>query len=325
MTIRDWLLKLALYPLFYRYVKMPGRSYSGALPALAGDEPQLRNRLELHVRVLSEQIGERSINTPHGLRAAENYIAAEFARLGYEVKRQWFDFAGISMCNVIVEKRGSTRPDEVIVIGAHYDTVIGTPGADDNATGVAALLELADWLRSTTTARTVRFVAFANEEHPGGPWESMGSCVYANSCRAAGDNIKAMLSLEMLGVYSDAPGSQMYPRPFNLFYPTVANFIGFVGNSFSQQLVRACVRSFRRHAQFPCEGVAAPDSVRDIARSDHWAFWQIGVPALMVTDTSNFRYPIYHTPEDRPQQLDFDRMTRVVSGLRAVISNLQRA
>lgn len=320
--MRDWLMRTLLYPLFYRHVSMPGRSYSGALPLITEPQQSLRLRLERHVRVLSEEIGERSISKPNGLRSAQHYIAGQLAGMGYDVQTQWFEFAGIAMCNLIVEKRGSVYPDEVLVIGAHYDTVIGTPGADDNATGVAALLEVARWLTRISTARTIRLVAFANEEHPGGPWDSMGSCVYANSCKDAGDNIKAMLSLEMLGVYSDAPNSQQYPRPFNLFYPTVANFIGFVGNTFSRRLVRACVKTFRQTSLFPCEGVAAPDSVKDVGRSDHWAFWQIGVPALMVTDTSNFRYPIYHTPDDKPDKLDFDRFTRVVAGLLPVIRNL---
>lgn len=320
----DWLLQWVAYPLFYRFVKMPGRSYQGPMVHLTPAELMLKDRLTKHVDVLARQIGERSIARPQGLSAAETYIARHLEILGYEVKRQWFDFNGIRMCNLIVEKRGTHRANEIAVIGAHYDTVIGTPGADDNATGVAALLEMARWLKFQHPARTIRLVAFANEEHPGGPWESMGSCVYANSCAKAGDNIVAMLSLEMLGVYSDKPGSQQYPRPFNLFYPKVANFIGFVGNTMSRPLVRECVATFRGVMKFPCEGVSAPDSVKDVGRSDHWAFWQIGVPALMVTDTSNFRYPLYHTGEDTPDKLDFDRFTKVVAGVFAVVAKLGR-
>jgi Zn-dependent M28 family amino/carboxypeptidase len=150
----------------------------------------------------------------------------------------------------------------------------------------------------------------------------MGSCVHANNVKAQKQKVVGMLSLEMLGVYSDAPNSQKYPHPFNLFYPTTANFIGFVGNTFSRSLVRSCVKTFRTAVNFPCEGVAAPDSVKDVARSDHWAFWQIGVPALMVTDTSNFRYPTYHTQGDKLDQLDFDRMTMVTAGVFAVVRQL---
>ncbi len=322
MKLPTWLMRILLYPLFRRYVVMPGRSYAGPFYPLTANEVALQEGLETHVRYLAETIGERSIATPAGLLAGEQYIHKEFLKLGYDVRLQSFSFAGIDMKNVIVEIPGTTKASEVIVIGAHYDTVIGTPGADDNATGVAALLEVARWLKQFQPKRTIRLVAFANEEHPGGPWDSMGSCVYANSCQQAGDDIRGMLSLEMLGVYSSRPGSQMYPSPFNLFYPTVANFIGFVGNSASRKLVHTCVKTFRQFAKFPCEGVSAPDSVKDIARSDHWAFWQIGVPALMVTDTSNFRYPLYHTPEDSVDKLDFASFARVVNGLYSVVKEI---
>jgi Zn-dependent M28 family amino/carboxypeptidase len=226
------------------------------------------------------------------------------------------------MFNYIAEKRGSTQPEEIIVVGAHYDTVPGSPGADDNATGVAALLELARMLRHVDLPKTVRFVAFANEEHPGGTWESMGSYAYARSCHERKENIIAMLSLEMLGCYSSAQDSQKYPSPLNLFYPKVANFIAFVANSKSRMLVKQCVKVFRKSMKFPCEGAAAPESIKDIARSDHWAFWQFGYPGLMVTDTSNFRYQFYHQAEDTPDKLDFISFTTVVVGLSHIVCDI---
>lgn len=322
MRIVNWLLRLALYPVFRPYVRMPGRSYRGLFAALNEAETGLQKRLHNHVRILAEEIGERSIARPTGLQAAERYIHDHLRLLGYAVETQRFNFADVDMANVIVEKKGTDPDAEILVIGAHYDTVIGTPGADDNATGVAALLEIARWLKTVKTRRTVRLVAFANEEHPGGPWESMGSCHYANRCKERGDKIVGMLSLEMLGVYSEAEGSQKYPWPFNLFYPTVANFVAFVGNRMSADLVQQSIMAFRMSVQFPSEGVAAPDAVKDIARSDHWAFWQIGVPALMVTDTSNFRYPIYHTPGDTLDKLNFECFARVTGGIIGVVRKL---
>jgi Zn-dependent M28 family amino/carboxypeptidase len=131
-----------------------------------------------------------------------------------------------------------------------------------------------------------------------------------------------MLSLETIGYYSDAPNSQQYPPPFNLYYPSTGNFIGFVGNEESSRLVEQVVRAFRQHAKFPSEGSAAPSDVPGVGWSDHWSFWQAGYPALMVTDTAPFRYPHYHLSSDTPDKLDYDRMARVVDGLQAVIGDL---
>jgi len=143
--------------------------------------------------------------------------------------------------------------------------------------------------------------------------------VYARECQQRGDKIVAMMSLETIGYYDDAPGSQKYPPPFHQFYPTTGNFLAFVGNMESAGLVQEMVGSFRRHAQFPCEGGAAPAQIEDISRSDQVAFWQCGYPGVMVTDTANFRYPHYHQPSDTPDKVNYDRLARVVTGLRDVI------
>jgi len=300
---------------------MPGRSHSGPLPDLTGNLVTLRENLRFHVLALCN-LGERNRNEPQALIGAEAYITAAFNQAGYVVRRHEFDCQGMAMANLEVERKGTKSPDRIIVIGAHYDTVYSSPGADDNASGIAALLELARLLSTDPPACSVRFVAFANEEHPGGPDTDMGSYHYAQRCNEGKENLVGMLSLEMLGYYSSTPGSQRYPEPFSYFYPSVGNFIGFVGNAFSRTLVRNCVESFRRHASFPCEGVAAPDSVKDISRSDHWSFWQFGYPALMVTDTSNFRNPHYHSAQDLPETLDYDALARVTSGLAKVPEEL---
>lgn len=150
----------------------------------------------------------------------------------------------------------------------------------------------------------------------------MGSVVYAKRCRERNENVVGMLSLETIGCYSDAKGSQKYPAPFNLFFPSRGNFIGFVGNRGSKRFVRDVVKSFRRHTKFPSEGVAAPERITGIGWSDHWAFWQQGYPGLMVTDTAPFRYVHYHEPTDTPDKIDYDRTARVVAGMARVVTEL---
>ena len=236
-------------------------------------------------------------------------------RLGYEVR-------GKTCHNLEVEIPGRQRPEEIVVVGAHYDSVPGCPAANDNGSGVAALLALARAFAQAEPARTVRFVAFVNEEPPFYYTSEMGSVVYANECRRRGDKVVAMLSLETIGCYRDDQGSQMYPPPMGLFYPSEGNFIAFVGNVRSRALVRECVAVFRGAAKFPSEGAALPGFIMGIGWSDHWSFWKAGYPAVMVTDTAVFRYPHYHSPGDTPDKLDYERMARVVAELEGVVREL---
>ncbi|MFT7461176.1 MAG: Zn-dependent M28 family amino/carboxypeptidase, partial [Planctomycetota bacterium] len=209
------------------------------------------------------------------------------------------------------------------VVGAHYDTVLLSPGADDNASGVSALLEIARGLHGERLSKTVRFVAFANEEWPFFGREKMGSYVNAEHSRDRNERISGMISLEMLGYYSKESYSQAYPRPLNHFYPHQANFIAFVSNISSRKLLHETIGEFRRVSQFPSEGLIAPQFlVPDIKRSDHSSFWSYGYPAVMVTDTSNYRNRNYHTLRDRPDTLDYDSMARVVAGLQKTIMSL---
>jgi Zn-dependent M28 family amino/carboxypeptidase len=226
---------------------------------------------------------------------------------------------GAQTPNLIVETLGSTKPKEIIVIGAHYDTCMGTPGADDNATGVAGVLALARAFAGRPQARTLRFALFVNEEPPTFQTPDMGSWVYAKACRARGDNIVAMFSLESIGYYCDEPGSQKYPPPVGLFYPSKGDFIAFIGNGSNRALVRRCIRQFRSTTQFPSEGAAVPAALPGVGWSDHWSFWQEGYPALMVTCTAPFRNPNYHKPGDTPETLDYERLARVVMGVERVV------
>ncbi|MEW8016271.1 MAG: M28 family peptidase [Candidatus Thiodiazotropha endolucinida] len=303
-------------------IQMPGKSYSGPFHPLDEEEVELRDRLKAHVEVLGGSIGERNVWHYSELEAAADYIRDFFVKYGYTPEIQVFNSGGKMVRNIAVELPGETIPEEIIVVGAHYDSVHGSPGANDNGTGVAAVLELSRLLKDEQLNRTVRFVAFANEEPPFFYSKEMGSQVYAARSREREERIVAMLSLETIGYYSDMPGSQRYPAPFNLFYPDSANFIGFVGNLSSRKLVRRSIDTFRRTTAFPSEGVAAPGWITGIGWSDHLSFWQAGYDAIMVTDTALFRYAHYHSSTDTPDKIDYTRTARVVKGLSHVVTAL---
>lgn len=306
-------------------IPMPGQSHQGPLPPLTDGQRILEQELRSHVQMLAGQIGERNVFCHDKLVMATDYIRTTLSGFGYEVKRQSYEVGGFGCENVEAEVQGSLRPDEIIVIGAHYDSVQGSPGANDNASGVAAMLALARAFAKIRQARTLRFVAFTNEEPPLFQTRYMGSRVYAKRSRERGETISLMLSLETIGYYSDEPGSQHLLFPLNLIYPSTGNFIAFVSNVENGFLVRQLVGSFRRQAQFPSEGGALWGLVPGVGWSDHWAFWKEGFPAVMVTDTAPFRYPAYHLNSDRPELVQYERMARVVSGLQAVIAEKANA
>ena len=322
-----WAVRLAVIPLvilagIWFMTGMPGSSWSGPLPPLTDRQQLIHDNLERHVSALAGGIGERNVWRPGSMAAAAGYIRTAFEEAGYEVNIQSFPSRGLSVNNLEAVLPGHGAANEIIVVGAHYDSVAGSPGADDNASGVAALLELARLLAGTALPRSVRFVAFANEEAPFFYGDEMGSNRYAARAQAQGERIEAMLSLETLGYYTDQPGSQQYPFPFSLFYPDTGNFIGFVGNLSSRALVRRAIGAFRATTSFPSEGVAAPSGMEGVHWSDHWSFWQAGYPAIMVTDTALFRYPHYHAATDTPEQLDYNGLARVTGGLAEVIGAL---
>ncbi|MCX5724246.1 MAG: M20/M25/M40 family metallo-hydrolase [Nitrospirae bacterium] len=306
-------------------IRMPGQSHQGPLPPLTDEQRRLEQELRSHVQMLAGQIGERNVFCHDRLVMAADYIRTSLSGSGYEVKGQSYEVGGFGCENVEAEIRGSLRPDDIIVIGAHYDSVQGSPGANDNASGVAAMLALARAFAQTRPARTLRFVAFTNEEPPLFQTRYMGSRIYAKRSRERGERISLMLSLETIGYYSDEPGSQHLLFPLNLIYPSIGNFIAFVSNVENGPLVRKLVGSFRRQAQFPSEGGALWGLVPGVGWSDHWAFWKEGFPAVMVTDTAPFRYPAYHLHTDRPELVQYARMARVVSGLQAVIAEMADA
>ena len=219
-------------------------------------------------------------------------------------------------------RRGKSKPDEIILIGAHYDSVESSPGANDNGSGVAAMLEIARAFATLQPERTVRFVAFVNEEPPYFETDNQGSRVYAKLAHKRGDDIRVMLSLETMGYYSDQPGSQQYPKPFNLFYPDRGNFIGFISNFRSRAVMHDAVRAFRAHADFPVESCATFERIEGVNWSDHASFWREGYRAFMVSDTAIFRYPYYHTADDKPDKVNYPALARVSAGLCGVVAAL---
>lgn len=278
--------------------------------------------LKRHVTTLAGEIGERNVFRPQQLRRAADYLRGAWRDAGQTVHEHTYALDGTQWANLEAVVPGTTRATEIVIVGAHYDSVAGSPGANDNGSGVAAVLELSRLFARERPARTIRFVAFVNEEPPFFPFGEMGSRVYARAARARGDDIRAMLSLETIGYYSDEPGSQRYPPFFRWFYPDRGNFIGFVANFSSRALMRNAVAAFRAASDFPVEHVATFGWIPGVDWSDHRSFWQQDYPAIMVTDTALYRYPYYHSAQDTPDKVDYERLARVTEGLRAVVRAL---
>ena len=302
-------------------IRMPGPSFRGSLPAAGAEVVQRARRLEEDVTALAARFPRRNLEDAEQLAAARDHLIGRMREVGLSPEVQPFRVGAVDVANLIAEIPGGDRRDEIVVIGAHYDSLPGTPGADDNASGVAGLLELARTF-ARGASRTVRFALFVNEESPFFGSEAMGSLVYAKACRARGDGVVAMVSLEMLGYYRDEPGTQRYPRPLSMLYPDRGDFIAFVSDLSSRSLVRRAIAAFRSRCSFPSEGAALPEFLPGVGWSDHWAFWSCGYRAIMVTDTALFRNPHYHGASDLPATLDFARMARVVGGLGAVLAEL---
>jgi hypothetical protein len=279
--------------------------------------------LRAHVEALAGKLGQHNLFNPEQLQRAAEYVEQQWRAQGFVVKRQSYRVSGVDCANLEVTIPGQTRSNQIIVVGAHYDSVLGAPGANDNASGVAAMLEISKRLAAIPSGQTVRFVAFVNEEPPYFETEQMGSRVYAKACRQRGDDVRAMLSLETLGYYSNAPGSQKFPTPlFRLFFPSCGNFVAFVSGYRSRPLLQEAVAAFRGNSKFPVECVAMHPSVAGINWSDHASFWREGYPAIMVSDTAIFRYPYYHTAQDTPDKIDYNSLARVAEGLCGTIAAL---
>ncbi|HBH60255.1 MAG TPA: aminopeptidase [Nitrospiraceae bacterium] len=284
---------------------------------------EIQNNLKKTVYVLARDIGSRGYLQTDALNRTIDYITSELRTYGYAVLEQPCEYRGRTYKNIYVEKKGIKDPGEIFVVGAHYDTVTGSPGADDNASAVAGLLELARLLADKPLARTLHFVAFTLEEPPLFRSRKMGSYVYAESLKRAGRDVRGMICLEMIGYFTDTPDSQLFPLPFMRWvYPDKGNFIALVSNLRSRGFLKSVRRGFRKGTDLPAESLTTVFMVPGVDFSDHRSFWKFSYEALMVTDTAFYRNPHYHSGGDVPETLDYERLTEVVMGLKAAIEGV---
>ncbi|HEY9420107.1 MAG TPA: M28 family peptidase [Thermoanaerobaculia bacterium] len=275
-------------------------------------------RLETHVRALAETFVPRDWNHPENLDRAAAYIRAELERAGGRVEEQPYEVDGRTYRNVLARFGPETR--ERVVVGAHYDAAGPLPGADDNASGVAGLIELAHLLGDSRLRTEVELVAYTLEEPPAFGSREMGSAIHAKSLRKREVPVKAMISLEMIGYFRDEPGSQEFPAPFLRFiYPNTGNFITVAGKLGQGGLVRRVRNAMRKASALPVESITAPESLPGVSLSDHRNYWAAGYEAVMITDTAFYRNDNYHSETDTPDTLDYPRMAMVVEGVHGAV------
>ena len=269
------------------------------------------------VATLSARYPFRHGSNPEILNASASFIEKEFYALGYTVEAQSYDGGGAIVRNLVVEKKGSSPEEACVIVGAHYDTVPETPGADDNASGVAGLLELARLLKEFSNRRTIRFVAFPHEEPPYFFTRAMGSRQYARKVKQVGEEVLVMIALEMLG-FAGERYQQLYPAPLMRFlgrYPKYGNFIGLVGNIRSIRMMSVVRKTMQQRCRIGVESLSAPGFISPLFLSDHSSFWSQGFPALMITDTAFLRNPNYHIATDTADTLNYDFLAEVVGGI----------
>ena len=309
----------------FRYMTVvPGHPHGGPLPPLGGEEATIAPRLRAHITA----IASRPHNVRHydELEKVASYIERELAAVGHLPRAQTYkvDRRDVRNIETIIEAVDPVRARGTIVVGAHYDSFGDAPGANDNGSGTAAVLELArllNDLRGRTDVH-IRLVLFVNEEPPYSHTSDMGSYRYARLLAESRERIIGMISLETLGCFFDGPATQRYPAPFGLVYPSEGNFIAFVGLLGSRKFLHAVIRSFRSHTAFPTIGGVAPGFIPGIDWSDHWSFEQFGYPALMITDTAPYRYPHYHRATDTPDKVDTDKLARITRGIERVVREM---
>jgi Zn-dependent M28 family amino/carboxypeptidase len=303
------------------YIIIIGLAMNTALNIAYGmDISNLADSLKKHLRVLSKDIGERNFIKQASLARCADYIREEFKNFGYEVYEQVYYINKQPFRNIIATKPAGPG-SRVIIVGAHYDSVIGSPGADDNASGVAGLLLLAELLsQHNNLDKTIRFIAFTNEEPPFFTTPDMGSYRYAQELKKKKENIEGMLCLESIGYYDLKDDSQSYPFGLGFFYPSRGNYIAVVSNLLSAKFLKKVVSVLRKNSKCPVESLLGPVFFAPaIAFSDHWSFWKMGYRAVMITDTAFYRNPYYHTSFDTPEKINYEYMAEVVKGLYAVL------
>ena len=309
--------------LFFKSSTFGWKIFASAKPISKDVDLFLSQRLKHHVLSLSDYIGERQVFTKYeNLNKAADYITKTFQDYGYQVSAHTYKAYNKISKNIIATKPGKDNQKDILVIGAHYDSVLGSPGADDNASGVAVLLEMAKFLKDFETKQSIKFVAFVNEEPPFFKTKDMGSLNFINECLKNKEKITAAVILESVGIYSSQLYSQKYPPLFGFFYPARANFIAFVSNFKSMRLLKTLKRQFIKHSTLNLATISTFDFVPGVDFSDNWSFWQKGIPAIMVTDTAFYRNPYYHTANDTAEKLDYDFMTVLTKDLGVSILDL---
>ncbi|KPJ98593.1 MAG: hypothetical protein AMK71_11145 [Nitrospira bacterium SG8_35_4] len=287
---------------------------------------EIAGNLKKTVYYLAEEIGPRSYTQTDALQKTTDYIKSALKGYGYEVSVQAYSAKGRTFENISAVRKGTARPEKLLVVGAHYDTVPGTPGADDNASGVAGLLELARLFADEQPGITLHFVAFALEEPPFFRTKQMGSYVYAKKLHDGQSDVEGMICLESMGFFRDSPDSQMFPLPFlRFFYPRTGNYITFVSDFRSRDFLNRAKTAFRQGSSLPAESLSSFAIIPGVDFSDHRSFWKFGYKAIMVTDTAFYRNPNYHGIGDVPATLDYERLAEVVMGLKASIRELAGA
>lgn len=291
------------------------------------DTTEISSRARRHVEVLARNFPSRNGLYAGNLSRAAEFIEKEFSWLGMEVESQVYGTYSARVKNLIVEKRGRNPAKPLIIIGAHYDTVVDTPGADDNASGVAGLLELARLVREYPNERTIQFVAFTLEEPPYFYTAKMGSRMYAKRLKVDRTRVQLMISLEMIG-FAGEHLKQSYPFPLMRTlrrYPRYGDFIGIVGNIRTRRLVSVVKAAMREACTIGVETLSAPGFIPPLYLSDHSSFWKQRYPAIMITDTAFLRNPNYHNQGDTDQTLNYGFLAEVVKGVyHAVIALDQR-
>ena len=289
-------------------------------------DPSLIANLTRHVDCLASLIGPRPFSNFVTFSAAATYVERELANAGHDVWRHKYTIGNKEVANIVAERLGGRRKDEIVILGAHYDTYFTTSGADYNASAVAVLIETARLLRDLNPARTIRFVSFACEEPPHFHTGDMGSQAYARECRIRNEQIIGMLCLEMVGYYSTESGSQhippSIPRWLHWAFPKRGDFLAAIGNLRSKRLAWSFRRGFKRAVRFPLFSICLPESIPEIRLSDNSSFWDQGYPALMLTDTSFLRNPNYHQASDTPDTLDYKRMAKVTLGVASAVRRI---
>ena len=293
---------------------------------MPSEEANIERNLRLHVDRLAGLIGPRAFSRAGSIEATLGYLRGQWNAMEWDIESETYDAIGHEATNLVIEKSGTSLPDQIVLLGAHYDTVSGTPGADDNASAVAVMLEVSRLLRHHASRRTARYVAFACEEPPYFHHDAMGSQQHARAARERNESIVGMLCLEMVGYFRDGKGSQRVPetipRWLHWAFPNRGNFLAAVGNLASSRLCWKFRRGFKRGTRLPLFSIALPEHIREIRLSDNSSFWDQKYPALMLTDTSFLRNPNYHMETDTPETLDYSRMTQVTLGVAAAMKKL---